>query len=213
MAKPRLRISTGLTVNKIMDMPISKLQDYTVSQQREIISRLGSAANKRLSKLQSKGIENSATMRMEMSGGKVSVRGKDTDELIKEFIRARDFMKNKFSSTREWNKVISNIANKSDDETLSGYSKDTIGKAFSYYDIMREIDNTIESKINKYTLQTHIAEAIESGKKREDIIRESFAYINEQMRENMQDYNENTTRFSNSIEYDIPERARSKRKR
>lgn len=104
MPKPRQRIATGLKISDIMDMPISKLSQYTPKQQREIISRLASAANKRLKTLQKQDIYNSAVSRLEKSGGKISVRGKSGDELIKEFVRAREFLSNKFSSATYWKK-------------------------------------------------------------------------------------------------------------
>lgn len=209
MGKIRERVSTGLSVKTIMDMPISKLQEYTTTQQREIISRLGSAANKRLKKLENAGIENSATIRIDKSGGKISVRGKSSDDLIKEYIRARDFLQNKFSSVREWNKVIKNISEKSE----INMDKSSVSQAFSYYDLLREMDKEIVKQINKYELMTVISTTIEKGKSRNDVINKSIEYINEQTKKNMQDYEESSSRFGDSIEYDIPKRVKSKRKR
>lgn len=82
---PRSRIASGMTINDIMEMSMSKFEQYTPTQQREITSRLASAANKRLRTLQKSDIENPATLRLNMSGGKISVRGKSGDELKQEF--------------------------------------------------------------------------------------------------------------------------------
>lgn len=213
MAKLRERISAGKSIDDLMNMPISKLQDYSLKQQREIVSRLGSAANKRLKKLEASGIENSATIRIDKSGGKISVRGKDTDELIKEYIRARDFLKNKFSSKKEWNKVIDNIMKKADKEFTENHSRDVIGKAFSYYDILRDMDSNIVNKINKYVLRDYIADIIETGGSREEIINKSLNYINENIKKNWEEYEGSNTRFGDKVDYDIPMRMKRKRKR
>ena len=85
----RKRVTQGKTIEDLLKIDMAALQDYTISEQREIVSRLASAANKRLKGLESKGIETPATIKLKMSGGKISVRGKSEEDLFIELYRAR----------------------------------------------------------------------------------------------------------------------------
>lgn len=209
----RKRAASGLTIENIMSMPISKLENMSLKEQREFVSRLGSAANKRLVNLQKNDIYNSAVRRLELGGGKISVRGKNKDDLTKEFIRARDFLKNKFSSASNWKKTIRNIAKKSDYEGITGSDTSDLSKAFSIYDVLREIEPEITKRANKYELTSYIKSIMYLFDSTESIIDRSISWLQERSDKLQNDYENNTSRFSDSIEYDIPPRARNKRKR
>ena len=103
MAK-RNRVSSGLTIKDIQSMSMDKFQKYTPSQQRELVSRLASAGNKRLKTLEKSGIQTPATIKLGLSGGKLSVKGKTGDELIKEFYRAKNFLNSPTSTKTGWKK-------------------------------------------------------------------------------------------------------------
>lgn len=213
MTKPRSRIAQGKSIQDILRMPVSKIQGYTPAQQRELVSRLASAANKRARTLEKSGISNSATSRLNYSGGKISVRGKSGDELIKEMIRARDFLLNKFSSKKEWTKTIKNIKNKSSE--FRGVSNIRISNAFSAYETARETNPEIVNKIYKYILMDFIDNLyeIEGLTDSDEINRRVIEFAKSEYDKRTREYNSENTRFSNAIEYDIPARARNKRKR
>lgn len=208
----RKRVATGMSVKDILNMPVSKLSEYTPAQQKEIVSRLASAANKRARTLEKNNINNSALMRLDNSGGKISVRGKSGDELIKEMIRAREFLTNKFSKASFWNKTIKNIKNKS---SLKDMSKEQISNAFAIYDMLREMDREIINRIDRYELMDYINDLTtnEGITNIEEIRRRSIEFVQTRYDELMSEYKETTTNFSNNIEYDIPPRAQNKRKR
>lgn len=210
MPKPRIRVATGMSVQDVLDMPISKFQNYTPTEQREIVSRLASAANKRLRTLEKGNINNSATMKLHESGGKISVRGKAGSELTKELIRAREFLTNKFSSKKEWNKVIRAVAK---NEIFKGKDIGTVGRVFAMYDYLRELDPEIVNKINKYTLMDYVDDLYNIGASREDIINKSMEYIRNEYNKRQEEYKTSNTRFSEPLENDIPKRIIRKRKR
>lgn len=82
-------------------MKISKI-NYTTRQMlsmsrkelAKVVSILASAANKRLKRIETAGLENysSAYRYIERTGGKFSVAGKNTEELIVEYKRAKGFL-------------------------------------------------------------------------------------------------------------------------
>lgn len=213
MPKPRKRVATGMSVQDVLNMPISKFQNYTPTEQREIVSRLASAANKRLRTLEKSNINNSATLRLYQSGGKISVRGKAGSELTKELIRAREFLTNKFSSKKEWNKTIKNIKNKNAD--FSGMSESEIARAFAAYDLARETDAEIVNKLNKYTLMDFIdgLQVIEGVTDPNEIHRRVVDFARSEYERQRREYYEQNTRFSDTLENDIPKRISRKRKR
>lgn len=212
MSKPRSRIAQGKSIQDILRMPVSKIQGYTPAQQREIVSRLASAANKRLRTLEKSGINNSATSRLNYSGGKISVRSKSGDELIQEMIRARDFLTNKFSSKKEWIKTIKNIKK---NETFKNVSISNVSKAFAAYEMARETNPELINKIYKYTLMDFIDSlySIEGLTDPEEVNRRVIEFAQSEYARRNEEFESETRRFSNAIEYDIPVRARNKRKR
>lgn len=209
MAK-RNRIATGLSIENILKMPVSKIQSYSPTAQREIVSRLVSAGNKRLRTLEKHDINNAATLRLYNSGGKLSVKGKSEDELIKEYIRARDFLQNKFSKVSNWNKTIKNLMK---NDTLSKMEEKDVSQAFSYYESLREMNPAIVNKINEYQLLDYIEELIMDDTPREEIINKSLKWVNDEYKRTRDEYNRTTTRFTDSLEYDIPDRLNKRKKR
>ena len=124
MAK-RKRVSSGLTIKDIQKMSMDKFQSYTPAQQRELVSRLASAGNKRLRNLEKVGTETPSTIKLNLSGGKLSVKGKSGDELIKEFYRAKSFLNSPTSTTIGWKKTKQEIK-----KTVSDIGK--VYKGMSY---------------------------------------------------------------------------------
>lgn len=190
---PRSRIATGMSINDIMKMSMSRFEEYTPIQQREITSRLASAANKRLRTLQKSDIENPATIRLNMSGGKLSVRGKTGDELKQEFFRARQFLQSKFSKKSEWKKFEKKINENYD-------NRENMGLAFSYFDILQETDPNISMIREKYRLVDTIADYIKEGNNADEIIRKSKEYLDKRYLEEQERYNARNTTFGDRLQ-------------
>lgn len=95
----------GLTIKDITRMTETKFQSYSQSDQRKIVSRLVSAANKRIRSFERKGIESPAIMGVNETGGKFSIKGKDELGLLKELTRVRGFLRNPSSTIKGWQKV------------------------------------------------------------------------------------------------------------
>lgn len=88
----------GYSINDIMDMGIEEFSNLTKPQLREAVSRLASAANKRLKRVSKDDIVSPAQIEAVASGGKFSTMGKSEIELQVEFRRVSNFLRDKTST-------------------------------------------------------------------------------------------------------------------
>lgn len=95
---------TGKSVDELISAGrnLSRMKEGTI---RTIVSRLASAANKRLSRAEKSGSTTPAMEKAKRSGGKFSTAGKGLEALKQEFIRVKDFLRDPTSSIRGWKQV------------------------------------------------------------------------------------------------------------
>ena len=213
MPKKRERISTGLSAKDITNIPMAKFQSYTPSQQRELVSRLGSAVNKRLRTFERNEVINPAVLRINQSGGKISVKGKANKELIEEFYRAKQFLQSEYGSMKQWRTVEKKIEQSMNDKQpiRKGMEKDVItGLAFSYYDVIREIDSRLDF-MEKYKVVDKIAEMVENGKNEQEILNNILNETETQYNKEQERYNQQNVSFGQRLEQEKPKRFRRKR--
>lgn len=208
----RSRVTTGLKISDILNMPMSKFESYTPTQQREIVSRLGSAANKRLKSFANKGIENPATLRLNMSGGKISVRGKSGESLKSELFRAKQFLRSDFSTQAGWKKFQKKMKEglEKSPNISKGMKKDKrIDLAFSYYDVLADTDPNITRNRDKYKIVGKVLEIMESGVDYDDITEQMINYLKSEYEKEQESINSTNTSFSEWLS-DIPDRFKRK---
>lgn len=214
MAK-RNRIATGLSIKDVMSMDMKKFECYSLREQKEIVSRLASAANKRLKKFEDKGIVNPAVLSMNMGGGKISVKGKDEQSLKEEYFRAKTFLKSKFSTQKGYKDYLSKL-----EESLKVPNKGihkgmdyslTYATAFAYYDILQETSPKIQNIKDKYKIAEKIAEYIEEGKDERTIFNDTFKWLQKEYELEQERFNETSITFGNRLdEEDTPTRMQRK---
>lgn len=213
MAKQRERIATGLKISDITSMSMKQFESYTPKQQREIVSRLGSAVNKRFSKLESKGLVTPASIRLVQGGGKISVKGKSGEELKRELFRAKRYLQSETSSVSGYKRIEKQIQAESQRTGIPTTEKDvSMGLAFSYYDILTETDSNIAAIKDKYKVVEFIADKIESGEKYDSVLSKTMEYLKESYLEEQKNYNKSGVQFGDIIENDTPKRYRRRRK-
>ena len=216
MAKQRERISTGLSVKDISKMSMRDFEKYTPAQQRELVSRLGSAVNKRYNKLESKGIITPATIRLEQGGGKISVKGKTGESLINEMLRAKQYLKSSISSVTGYRKLEKAIKAERD---RTGYSSKkesnsaSLGLAFSYYDVLSETDPNIQAIRDKYKIVEFIADEIDNGTDYNTVLDKTMRYLEESYKESQREYESQSVKFGDALQSDTPKRFKRTRKR
>lgn len=79
-------------------MDLSDFMSLDKSQLRQAVSRLASAGNKRLKRLEQSNVSSISAMEVHESGGKFSTKGKSLDALRAEFMRVKTFLKSDTST-------------------------------------------------------------------------------------------------------------------
>lgn len=215
MAKKRNRVSTGLSIQDIMSMDMKKFESYSLKEQKEITSRLASAANKRLKTFEKKEIVNPAILKIQMEGGKISVRNKTPDELKEEYFRAKAFLKSKFSTQKGYNQYMKKL-NESLNIDQKGIYKGMnasllYSTAFAYYDALQDISPNIQNVRDKYKIANKIAEYMQEGKDEKQIFKDVFAWLSKEYEEMQEQFNESSISFGNRLDEDeIPTRYKRK---
>lgn len=211
MAKKRNRISSGLSIQDIMSMDMKKFESYSLKEQKEITSRLASAANKRYNRFMEKEIVNPAILKMQTEGGKISVKNKNPDELKEEYFRAKKFLKSKFSTQKGY-KDYMNKLNESINVTPKGIYKGMnasllYSTAFAYYDALQDISPSIQNVKDKYKIANKIAEKMQDGKDEKQIFEEIFSWLSKEYEIMQEQFNETSISFGNRLdENDAPTR-------
>ena len=215
MAKKRNRVSSGLSIQDIMSMDMKKFESYSLKEQKEITSRLASAANKRLKTFEQKEIVNPAVLKMQMEGGKISVKNKTPDELKEEYFRAKTFLKSKFSTQKGYKQYMEKL-NDSLNIDQKGIYKGMdasllYSTAFAYYDALQDISPSIQNVKDKYKIANKIAEFMQDGKDEKEIFKDVFSWLSEEYEQMQEQFNETSVSFGNRLdEEDTPTRFKRK---
>ena len=214
MAKKRSRVSTGLSIQDIMRMDMNKFEKYSFTEQKEIVSRLASAANKRYRNFEKKGIVNPATLYMNLEGGKISVKNKDVDSIKEEYFRAKKFLSSKFSTQkgyREYTKQLERALKKENGGIYKGmdYSL-AYATAFAYYDIIQDLSPNIQNIRDKYTITEKIAEFMQDSNNEQDIFSKIYEYLQGEYDREIGQFNSMSVSFGERLDNETPDRYKRK---
>lgn len=110
---PKYDVS-GFTVDQILNIDPSELNKMNRRQLSAITSRLVSAANKRIRRLQNDpyGSVSPSLQRIKQRGGQFSVKGKNLQALRNEFKQIKQFMGMKTSTLEGWKKTRKYVSEK-----------------------------------------------------------------------------------------------------
>ena len=215
MAKKRNRIASGLTIQDIMSMDMKKFESYSLREQKELTSRLASAANKRLKTFERKEIVNPAVLKMQMEGGKISVKNKSQDEIKEEYFRAKTFLKSKFSTQKGYKQYMEKLndsLNIDQKGIYKGMNASLLySTAFAYYDALQDISPSIQNVKDKYKIANKIAEFMQDGKDEKEIFKDVFSWLSKEYEQMQEQFNETSVSFGNRLdEEDTPTRFKRK---
>ena len=113
------------STEQILRMPISELRKLDIKTLKSYISRIGDTANKRAERIANRGWFPTANAYLFSSGGRISVKGKDTQQqLIREFSRARSFLNMKTSTVKGAQKQMKYASERIGGELTDEQSKD-----------------------------------------------------------------------------------------
>lgn len=173
---------SGKSITDISNISIQEFNRLTESDLRKAVSRLASAANKRIKTFERKGATSPAVEYISRSGGKFSTKGKTANELRAEFTRARDFLRAKTSTVKGVEKVKKTTI---DALKRSGVniSPEQFDDFFKAYERLKETNPEIANKNFKYNAMRDLSQMMQNDVDVDDLI----TRMQEQLREGYED--------------------------
>lgn len=114
-------------VDAILDLTPEELLKMSRADMARNISKLASASNKRIKRLEDSGIYSPSVEYVKRHGGKFSVAGKNKNQLLTEFLRLQEFMGSKtstISGVKKWKKTVKKATTQA---VLEKYQTDKAG--------------------------------------------------------------------------------------
>ena len=139
------------SVKYLQNLTNRQLTNLTRNELAKVVSKLASAANKRTKRLIQSGVPSPALIgRIERGKVKFSVKGKNVDELKKEYLEVKSYLSSETSTVKGarkvMNTVIDTLKNKKGIEITENQYKDF----FKIYERVKEADPYISSQQMKY---------------------------------------------------------------
>ena len=147
---------SGLSIDDILNMDIVDFNRLSEKDLKLVVGRMVSAVNKRLRRFEKKGISTPATRALMKSGGVLSVKGKNANQLRKEYARARNFLNMETSTQKGYKKVQEKITDTLKQRGVD-IEPDELDELFEVWNDLIEIDPSVTLSKDKYTLMQDIA--------------------------------------------------------
>lgn len=151
----------GKSISDLINMDANDFLSLNRSEASKVVSRLASAANKRLRRMGN--TSSPATRRAAKSGGAFSVKGKTLNQIRSEYVRAKQFLQNETSTIKGYNKFVkagvSQLAKMGVDISEQNYKRFT-----DLFDQLKEIDTSIGNRQLRYKVMPELAKMVERGK-------------------------------------------------
>lgn len=159
---------SGKSVDELVNLSATQIKNLNRRELSQVVSRLSSAANKRLKRFEKSGIETPAT-RAAMKKGKFSVRNKNLKQLRTEYKRVKGFLTSETGTRKGYDKFLNrlkhafegagvNIGGKTPEEIES-----FLNELVSIYDWLEERNPFISEAPYRYFVQQKLAEYIDEG--------------------------------------------------
>lgn len=149
-------IVSGMSVKEIASMDINDFNKLSAKELRLIVGRLVSAVNKRLRRFTKAGISTPATNYMESSGGMMTVKGKNVNQLRAEYARGRSFLNMETSTQAGFKAVQFRIQKTLKDRGIS-IPVYKMNDMFAVWNRLKELDPSLTVYSQKYKLWQDIA--------------------------------------------------------
>lgn len=193
--KQKLNIDVkGLSINDIMNKDWNDLAKLNLSDLKALTQRLVSASNKRLKRLEQSNIGDYSTalQNKKKSGTRFSTKGKNINELRKEFRRAKSFLKSKTSTIKGTKKVINRMSKKISGSGLNevgGFKSERTYKRF--WNIYHELEQTQSGLIGIVGGSTEVQKLVYDSMKHNRSNKGALEDINQRLDELYEDlYND-----------------------
>lgn len=153
---PRSNWATGKSMDFLLDLDPETWTELDVKDLKSVVSRLASAANKRVKRQDASGSASWAVKAVQR-GGKFSVAGKDLTSLRNEYQRVRNFLQDPTSTAAGWKEAQSDLGDLLRED---GYdvTQAQVGQMINCYNHLMEVDGTTLSREDRYKYMKELAE-------------------------------------------------------
>lgn len=175
--KTKVNLS-GKSVNDLLHLSATKISGYDRANLAKIVTKLNSAANKRITRLEKAGYNTPAMRAAKVDKGqRFSVAGKNLKQLRAAYIRVSNFLKSGTSTTKGYKKFVNKIKKAFEDKGVkigNGGTEETqnfIDKETRIFDWLKEHNPIIEESGYKYEALMKISEYASQSNMSEDAIK------------------------------------------
>ena len=155
-----------MTTSELLNLSSVEISKLKKPQLRKIVQTLASTSNKRLKRLQQKGISTPASRYVNKSG-KFSTKGKNINQLRAEYIRAKNFLQSKTSTLKGYKQFKKEVQKNLSEK---GISSDNLEPIFNIYEKLKDINPSVAEKNLKYVTLQEISEELKDGQTEYEIL-------------------------------------------
>lgn len=157
---------SGKSIADLTRLSPKEIQSFKRTELAKVVTRLASAANKRIKRLQKSGVSSSALQAVD---GRFSVSGKNMAELKEEYKRVKSFLGAETSTVTGAKKVRANVIEGARKRGVEISEKD-YDKFFRAYEELKKVDPSVQDKLMKYNVWGELTEQIKTGASMTDIL-------------------------------------------
>lgn len=167
---------SGKSVNDLINLSATQIKNLNRRELSQVVSRLSSAANKRLKRFEKAGIETPAT-RAAMKTGKFSVKGKDLKQLRTEYKRVKGFLTSETGTRKGYNSFLKRLKRSFGEAgvKIGGETPEEIEQFIDeetrIYDWLAERNPFISEAPYRYFVQQKLSSYIDAGNLSETAIK------------------------------------------
>lgn len=156
----------GKSIGELTRLSPKEIQSFKRTELAKVVTRLASAANKRIRRLQKSGVPSSA---LHAINKKFSVSGKNMLELKEEYKRVKNFLGAETSTVTGAKKVRANVIEGARRQGVEISEKD-YDKFFRLYEELKRVDPSVQDKLMKYNVWGELSEQLKTGVSMDDIL-------------------------------------------
>lgn len=150
------------SVSYLQNLTNRQLTNLTRNELAKVVSKLASAANKRTKRLIQSGVPSPALIgRIERGKVKFSVKGKNVDELKKEYLEVKSYLSAETSTVKGARKVMNTVINTLKNEKGIEITEDQYKNFFKIFERVKEVDPYVSSQQMKYKVFEAISNKID----------------------------------------------------
>ena len=194
---------TGKSVNQLVHLSATQIKGYDRQNLARIVTKLNSAANKRVTRLEKAGYNTPAMRAAKVDKGqRFSVAGKNLKQLRAEYIRVSGFLKADTSTKKGYKGFLKKIQKAFSDKGVKiggrgvNDTQDFIQKETKIFDWLKEKSPIIEESGYKYEAMKMISEYVSQDNLSESAIKRRMAkWVKEVYEEEQRKRNIDTSNF------------------